>query len=96
MFEFISRLPKPGIPIGYIGYYQINKTVYIINIDYTKNVMLLCIQTGYIYIYIYCYYCYFIWWSPFIPSNNLDNVFTYNHIYMTVYGSGVLSKPLSY
>ena len=52
MFEFISRLPKPGIPIGYIGYYQINKTVYIINIDYTKNVMLLCIQTGYIYIYI--------------------------------------------
>ena len=22
----------------------------------------------------------FIWWSPFIPSRNLDEVFTYNHI----------------
>ena len=25
-------------------------------------------------------YCYFIWWSPFIPSRNLDEVFTDNHI----------------
>ena len=32
-----------------------------------------------------------IWWSPFIPSRNLDEVFTYNHIY----GSNVPSKPLS-
>ena len=31
----------------------------------------------------YCYcYCYFIWWSPFIPSRNLDEVFTYNHIWL--------------
>ena len=22
----------------------------------------------------------FIWWSPFIPSRNLDEVFTYNHM----------------
>ena len=22
----------------------------------------------------------FIWWSPFISSRNLDEVFTYNHI----------------
>ena len=24
----------------------------------------------------------FIWWSPFIPSRNLDEVFTYNHIWL--------------
>ena len=24
----------------------------------------------------------FIWWSPFIPSSNLDEVFTYNHIWL--------------
>ena len=35
----------------------------------------------YIYIYIYCY-CYFIWWSPFIPSKNLDEDFTNNHIWL--------------
>ena len=23
-----------------------------------------------------------IWWSPFIPSRNLDEVFTYNHIWL--------------
>ena len=34
----------------------------------------------YIYIYIYIYICFFIWWSPFIPSRNLDEVFTYNHL----------------
>ena len=22
----------------------------------------------------------FIWWGPFIPSRNLDEVFTYNHM----------------
>ena len=26
----------------------------------------------------------FIWWSPFIPSRNLDEVFTYNHICMAL------------
>ena len=26
----------------------------------------------------------FIWWSPFIPSSNLDEVFTYNYIYMAL------------
>ena len=25
---------------------------------------------------------YFIWWSPFIPSRNIDEVFTYNHIWL--------------
>ena len=39
----------------------------------------------YIYIYIYIIYIVIviviiIWWSPFIPSRNLDEVFTYNHI----------------
>ena len=29
---------------------------------------------------IHIIYCYFIWWSPFIPSRNLDEVFTYNHM----------------
>ena len=24
----------------------------------------------------------FIWWNPFIPSRNLDEVFTYNHIWL--------------
>ena len=49
----------------------------------------------FIYIYIYIVIVViviFIWWSPFIPSRNLDEVVTYNHIY----GSNVPSKPLSY
>ena len=38
----------------------------------------------YIYIYINVVIVIFIWWSPFIPSRNLDEVFTYNHIYMAL------------
>ena len=37
---------------------------------------------GNIYIYIYIYIVIVIWWSPFIPSRNLDEVFTYNHIWL--------------
>ena len=33
-------------------------------------------------IYIYIVIVIFIWWSPFIPSRNLDEVFTYNHIWL--------------
>ena len=41
----------------------------------------------YIYIYIYIYaivivIVIFIWWRPFIPSRNLDEVFTFNHIWL--------------
>ena len=32
--------------------------------------------------YYFFFFCYFIWWSPFIPSRNLDEVFTYNHIWL--------------
>ena len=32
-------------------------------------------------LFTYCYF-FFIWWSPFIPSRNLDEVFTYNHIWL--------------
>ena len=39
-----------------------------------------------LYIYIIIVIVIFIWWSPFNPSRNLDEVFTYNHIY----GSNVL------
>ena len=35
-----------------------------------------------IIIYICYYLLFFIWWSPFIPSRNLDEVFTYNHIWL--------------
>ena len=36
-----------------------------------------------VFVYIsYCYFVIFIWWSPFIPSRNLDAVFTYNHIWL--------------
>ena len=31
-------------------------------------------------IYIYIYIVILFWWSPFIPSRNLDEVFTYTHI----------------
>ena len=34
------------------------------------------IKYVYIIIFIYIY----IWWSPFISSRNLDEVFTYNHM----------------
>ena len=44
----------------------------------------MCVYFIYIYIYIYIYIVIiiyiFIWWSPFIPSKNLDEVLTYNHI----------------
>ena len=29
---------------------------------------------------LYCYFCYFIWWSTLVPSRNLDDVFDYNHL----------------
>ena len=38
--------------------------------------------TYYIYIVIVIIIVIFIWWSPFIPSRNLDEVFTYNHIWL--------------
>ena len=35
----------------------------------------------YIYIYIYLFVSYFLFrWIPFIPSMNLGQVFTYNHM----------------
>ena len=34
------------------------------------------------YTYIYIVIVIFIWWSPFILSRNLDEVFTYNHIWL--------------
>ena len=33
------------------------------------------------YCFLYIGIVIFIWWSPFIPSMNLDEVFTYNHIW---------------
>ena len=36
----------------------------------------------YIYIYIYIVIVIFIWWSPFIPSRNLDEVLTVFEPYM--------------
>ena len=27
---------------------------------------------------------FFIWWSPFITSRNLDEVFTYNHVWLYI------------
>ena len=43
----------------------------------------------FVYILIVICYCYFIWWSPFIPSRNLDEVFNYNHM-------ALMSYPLLY
>ena len=37
--------------------------------------------TQYLY-YIVIVIVIFIWWSLFIPSRNLDEVFTYNHIWL--------------
>ena len=36
----------------------------------------------YLHNYIVIVIVIFIWWSPFIPSMNLDEVFTYNHIWL--------------
>ena len=54
---------------------HIKGSIVLIRADY------LFIQNIYIYIYIYIYIVIvvFIWWSPFIPSRNLYDVFTYNH-----------------
>ena len=43
---------------------------------------LYCISdvNGSVYIYIVIVIVIFISWSPFIPSRNLDEVFTYNHV----------------
>ena len=45
---------------------------------------LLCKIYKYIYIYMYLYIdiVIFICWRPFILSRNLDEVFTYNHIWL--------------
>ena len=53
------------------AYICINHTNFIIVIKFIYK----CKEDIY-YIYI------FIWWSPFIPSRNLDEVFTYNHIWL--------------
>ena len=34
----------------------------------------------YIYILLLLLFLLLFWWSPFIPSRNLDEVFTYNHM----------------
>ena len=34
------------------------------------------------YKHIYIMLLFLIWWRPFIPSRNLDDVFTYNHIWL--------------
>ena len=36
---------------------------------------------------------FFIWWSHFIPSRNLDEVFTYNHVWL---GRGSNSRPIGH
>ena len=61
-------------------------------IDYTpfvyvipNNIIIQILTHIHIYTYIYIYIVIFIWctpWSPFIPSRNLDEVFTYNHIWL--------------
>ena len=37
-----------------------------------------CIAFLLLYCYCYCYFVY--WWIPFIPSRNIVDVFTYNHM----------------
>ena len=69
-------------------YYRIYKDFSKKNIDIRKIIGI------YIYIYIYIYILsllFFIWWSPFIPSRNLDEVFPL----ITIYGSNVPLQPLS-
>ena len=50
--------------------------IYMVNGKFKKHL--------HIYIYIYILFLFFIWWSPFIPSSNFGEVFTYNHIYMAL------------
>ena len=66
----------------------------IYNILYTNSVFFMKYNTNDYYninmfvdlfciiqIYIIIVIVIFIWWSPFIPSRNLDEVVTYNHIW---------------
>ena len=55
----------------------------VINIIFFNKVIQFKITFTLIYIYIVIIiFVIFIWWSPFIPSRNLDEVFTYNHIWL--------------
>ena len=59
------------------------------------NFLVMC-YTKYVYYNIHILLLLFvivisIWWSPFVPSRNLDEVSL-----IIIYGSNVPSKPLSY
>ena len=63
--------------------------LYIVTIIVASDIL----EFVYIYVYIYIYIVIvviFIWWSPFIPFRNIDEVSL-----ITIYGSNVPSKPLS-
>ena len=57
---------------------------------YPYKILLLVVKFNFLFLLLYKinkYYIViviviFIWWSPFIPSRNLDEVFTYNHIWL--------------
>ena len=92
----ITNLPlniSCDIGIHYIVY---NLYIYISNSIRHNNILhySICLHTPpytthahthiYIYIYMYVYIVIVIlfWWSPSIPSRNLYEVFTYNHIWL--------------
>ena len=71
------KFNKMAIPWGY-PLNWLNIMFY----EYTKYYIGTTIH-WYTYVYIYVYVCVYvivIWWSPFIPSRNLDEVFTYKHM----------------
>ena len=79
-FYAISKIISShyGIPLMNIFMY-----IYLLCI-YIGGIKILIGKQIYIYIYIYNKYILLLlfWWSPFIPSMNLDEVFTYNHIWL--------------
>ena len=66
------------LQIVFTYYYFI--TLYIYDIYIYIYIYIYIFIYIYIYIYIYIVIVIFIWLSPFIPSRNLDEVFTYNHM----------------
>ena len=67
-------------------YYKISNIINLITL------IILIILSEYIIKYTYIYFIIFIWWSPFIPSRNLDEMFTYNYMvnHITNYNHNVL------
>ena len=61
---------------------QLEHIIYSTYISVYRYIIFIKYTTLYNIYYVIVILLFCIWWSPFIPSRNLDEVFTYNHIWL--------------